>query len=68
MGSTWIGFVQNAAQFVVGPFGISFFALSLGIAGMRVAHTHRWDPVGYAIAGGVVTFGAAWAVQTFIVA
>jgi hypothetical protein len=67
MGS-WIAFAQNAAQFIVGPFGISIFAVILGWAGIRVAIEHRWHAVGYAIAGGVITFGAAWAVQTFMVA
>jgi hypothetical protein len=63
---SWIAFAQNAAAFVVGPFGISIFAVLLGIAGIRSAIEHRWHAVGYAIGGGVVTFASAWAVQTFM--
>jgi hypothetical protein len=63
---SWITFAQNAAQFIIGPFGISIFAVLLGLAGMRVAIEHRWHAVGYTIAGGVITFAAAWAVTTFM--
>jgi hypothetical protein len=63
---SWITFAQNAAQFVTGPFGISIFAVLVGIAGVRSAIEHRWHSVGYAIGGGVVTFSSAWAVQTFM--
>lgn len=63
----WLTFATNASQFISGPFGISAFALLLGLAGMRLAIEHRWHAVGYAIAGGVIAFSAAWAVQTFMV-
>lgn len=63
---SWIQFAQQAAQFIIGPFGISIFAVILGLAGIRVGIEHRWHYVGYAIAGGVITFSAAWAVNTFM--
>ena len=64
---SWLTFATNASQFITGPFGISIFILMLGISGMRLAFEHRWHSVGYTIAGGVIAFSAAWAVQTFMV-
>lgn len=63
---SWTTFAANAAQFVIGQFGIGLFALLLGIAGIRAAVEHRLHAVGYAILGGVITFSAAWAVTTFM--
>ena len=63
---SWLAAAQAAAQFIVGPFGISIFGAIMGYAGIRAAVEHRWHPVGYALAGGVVTFSSAWAVTTFM--
>jgi hypothetical protein len=63
---SWTTTVQALAQFVVSGFGISIFGAILGWAGIQVATEHRWHALAYALAGGAITFGSAWAVTTFM--
>lgn len=68
-GGSLVGIVQNLAQFIVGPFGVS--VITLAIAGSAIAaslHAMRWGHVFTAMAMGAVVFSAGWIVNTFLMA
>lgn len=65
---TWITFLTTVAAQVTGPIGIPLYVLLLAWGGIQVATSHRWHALGYIVAGGVITFSAAWFVNTYMAA
>lgn len=65
---SWITVVTTLSTQLTGAFGIPLYVLLVAYGGFQVAVNHRWHPLGYILAGGAVTFSAAWFVNTFLAA